>query len=268
MVYIQDHTAKQGVVRSFYDKNAHVALQAAQNYGEVFTLPQFLQLRSTLPFDDLLWNIPVTLQTEEIFGKNQQGDPVAIMVHGAGLLSPERIQAGIKLEDFTDDPPHHGLTRTKSGLGEHALKLEEQEIFDLLEGKTPGMLVYSFLDYLLYSNHSSKMHGLFRDHADLIDLKNGHYAQNILADDSRAIALAGGRDKLIAYFDMLGTDSMGYTTVSPYVDFNQPQGRFLQVHGKNQLVYSSMQMDGPARFLAIKRDELQEKIDKHLVLDH
>src|SRR3989344_5825317 len=100
MVHVQDHpifllednTIKQGMARSFYDQHGYIALHQAQEYGEVLTMPEFLQALYLSSFQSSLSEIPFTVRTEEIIGKSKQGNYVAVVMHGAGVLTPKRIR--------------------------------------------------------------------------------------------------------------------------------------------------------------------------------
>ena len=87
----------------------------------------------------------------------------------------------------------------------------------------------------------------------------------------RVISLAGGAENLEHCFDLLdlyhGLNKMRYSHPLHDLDPEQPQGRFIEVHGIQNLFYSHMEMDGSARFLAVKLEELQEKIDKEIMIE-
>jgi len=277
MPVIQDHqlfllegnTIKQGIAKSFYGQNAHVVLQEAQDYGDVITLPEFLQALYLSSFEDSLTRIPFTVQTEEIIGRSKAGNEVAIVVHGLGLLTSQRIHQRIRIEELTEGKvPDHGLTRTASGRGQFALPLQDDEVYALLDGYV--VPVFSYSEFIGISR-------LPRDYAVVRDLDlqkeipSGNYSLNLLQEIPRVIALAGGVDNLKPCLDLLalhyGQEEIRYSHHLHDIDPRQPQGRFLEVHGTGDLFYGEMEMDGPARFLAVKRGDLEEKIDKAVTVE-
>src|SRR3989344_4633770 len=90
-------------VRSFYDQHTYAALRAAENYGPVFTLPEFLEARMQND-DDALW-LPYTVRTEEILGRNKSGKLISVIVHGTGLLTAERIERAQAMEKGLTQKP-------------------------------------------------------------------------------------------------------------------------------------------------------------------
>ena len=76
------YTVKQGAARSFYGYWLQDVLREAQAYGDVLTLPKFLQGLCLSSFHGFLARVPFAVQTEEILGKTKAGNSVAIVVHG------------------------------------------------------------------------------------------------------------------------------------------------------------------------------------------
>ena|SRR3989338_1225202 len=283
MVYIQDHpislvegnTIKQGRATSFYGQHGYAVLQKAQEYCEVLTLPEFLQALYLSSFQSSLLEIPFTVQTEEIIGKSKAGNHVAIVVHGTGILTPKRIRNGSILEEVEDEVPDHGLTRTKSGRGQFALPLYEAEIHALLEGYILPIFQYS--DFQPGRSNLPREYAVVRDFHPETEFPtekyfaNDYYALRELEVIPRVISLAGGAENLEHCFDLLtlyhGLKKMRYSHPLHDLDPEQPQGRFIEVHGIGNLFFSHMEMDGSARFLAVKREELEEKIDKDVTLE-
>ena len=283
MVHIQDYsislieenTIKQGMARSFYSQHGYAVLQKAQEYGDVFTLPEFLQTLYLSSFQGSLTEVPFTLQTEEIIGKSKAGSPVAVVVHGSGLLTPKRIRNGIILEEIVEyEVPDHGLTRTKSGRGQFALPLYDAEIDALLEGHI--LPIFQYADFKSGISNLPREYAIVRDFCSEKEFPTDKYFArdyylSMLKEVPRIISLAGGVENLENCFDLLnlhcGLQEMRYSHSLHDIDPEQAQGRFVEVHGINNLFYSFMGMDGPARFLAVKRENLQEKIDKEIMIE-
>lgn len=271
MAYLQEHfisllsgtTIKQGVATSFYDQHNYVALEKAQQHGEVLTLPELMQVRSLLPFDDLLWRVPITAQTEEITGKTKQGNAVAIVVHGSGLLISERIFQGIE----------EGLTRTLSGKEQYAVSLKEKELHDLLEGNTlwNDIGVYSYAEFRKAKLEHLRRYAIVRDLDRHADLAPAHYDLRRLLDVPRWQCFASGEENLEAYLSLLKlyckNKRVDYSYPYAPLDSDQPQGRLLQLEGLLPVVNCSKEMDGWGRFISVKKELLEEKVDKEIIVE-
>lgn len=280
MVYIQEHpislldgnNIKQGTATSFYGQQGYKILQHAQDYGEVLTLPEFLQVLYLLSFQSSLLEIPFTVRTEEIIGKSRQGNNIAIVVHGAGLLTPKRICEGINIEPVREDEvPDHGLTRTKSGKGQFALPLYDYEIHALLEGDI--LPIFTYDDFKKDISSLPREYAVVRDFHPRTEVQSEYRFLSTLEVIPRVVSLAGGSENLELCLDALnrcGLKKINYSHSLNYledVDLEQPQGRFIEVHGVGNLFYGGMEMDGPARFLSVQRDTLEEKIDKEVRIE-
>ncbi|HLD40435.1 MAG TPA: hypothetical protein VJB13_04825 [Candidatus Nanoarchaeia archaeon] len=263
------YLVKQGIAKSFYSYWMQDALQEAQQYGEVLTLPEVLEALGLSSFQGFLAEVPVTVQTEEIIGKTKAGNAVAIVVHGKGLLTPQRIIAGTIIEKIVDNMvPDHGLTHTVSGKGQFALPLEREELTALLAGNIVPL--YSYSGFTKESN-LPREYAIVRDLDLNTEVLNGDYSFTILKKIPRLISLAGGQENLENCFDLwqvkLGGERMHYSHTLHYLDLNQPQGRLMEVHGARNLFYSFREMGGPARFVAVNRENLEERIDKEVTIE-
>lgn len=277
MVYIQNHwialakqnTIKQGSARSFYG-NISESLLSAQKHGEVFSLPEFLQALTLSSFEGPLTGVPFTVQTEEIIGKSKQGNSVTVVVHGPGLLTAERITQGIVLKEFDGKIPDHGLTRTISGRGQFALPLFNHEVEALLEGRI--LPVYSYTEFKAGISNLPRRYAVVRDFHPRKEIPEGYQFLSTLKVLPRLISLAGGVENLECTLDLLAIDKkidrMGYFHPFRQIDPDQPQGRFIEIHGVHHLFYSFREMDGTARFLSVKKEELEERISGISTIDY
>jgi len=276
MVVVQDHpislirgyTIKQGSAKSFYGQQGYLLLHKAQEYGDVLTLPEFLQVLYLDSFQGPLAEIPFTLQTEEIVGKSKAGNSVAIVVHGQGLLTPERISKGIIIEEADKDGFFdHGLTKTESGRGQFALPLYDAEIWTLLEGQI--LPIFSYPEFKRISN-LPQHYAVVRDFHPRTELPSGNQFLSTLAVIPRVVSLAGGLENLEQCVEMLtihGLRKIQYSHPLHDIDLEQPQGRFIEAQGIHNLFYSFRQMDGPARFISVREENMEEKFDKEVVVE-
>ena len=275
MVYIQDHcisliakeqgkyTLKQGMAKSFYHQHVYVALQKAQEYGEVLTMPELLQAKAFASFDDLLWKVPFIAESEEIIGLSMAGTAVSITVHGRGLLTPERIKEEIIF----------GLTKTESGRSQHAVGLKAEEVHALLDGKTPSgeIAVYSYEDFMKNSSLLPRKYAVVRDFELRKEIPAVEQSLTTLAVLPLLRTYAGGEENLALYLGALGeyyqTARAVYSHNFHSVDVTIAQGRLLQTQGIVQMLGGCLDMSAPARFLAMRREDLEEKIDKEVTIE-
>lgn len=279
MVYIQEHpislivanTIKQGMARSFYDQQGYLALQEAQEHGDVLTMPEFLQALYLSSFQGSLVEVPFTVQTEEIIGKSREGNQVAAVVHGTGLLTPKRIRDGIIIEAAMEDEiPDHGLTRTISGRGQFALPLYDYEVHALLEGHI--LPIFHYADFKKGISNLPREYAVVRDFHPRTEVpSDNHQYLNTLKEIPRVISLAGGVENLENCLELLNLQhsvkTLDYSHPLHHLDPEQPQGRFVEVHGLGNLFYSHKEMDGSARFLSVKKENLEEKFDKEIMIE-
>lgn len=271
MVVIQDHpvsliegnTIKQGTAKSFYDQHGYIALHKAQEYGDVLTMPELLQAKALASFDDLLWKVPFTAESEEIIGLSGAGNAVSITVHGRGLLTPERIKEEVIL----------GLTKTESGRSQYAVGLKAEEVHALLDGKTPSgeIAVYSYEDFMKNSSLLPRRYAVVRDFDLRKEIPAVEQFLTTLTALPRLRTYAGGEENLALYLDALGeyyqTRRAVYSHNFHSVDVTMAQGRLLQTHGIVQMLDGCLDMSAPARFLAMKGEDLEEKIDKEVTIE-
>lgn len=256
----KNYIIKQGPAKSFYSENIVTALRGAQEYGSILTMPRFLQARCLAPFDDSLWQLPFIVQTEEVVGKTKQGNGVGITVHGAGLLTPERIEQAKKA----------GLTRNPTGKNEFAIPLSDSEIHALLEGKPSSgeILVYPYLEFEKGIANLPGRYAVVRDFDPRMELPEGENYIGCFYHLPRFIAAAGGVEESRTYLDVvrIARHSERVSHFHPYhdLDVEQPQGRLLGVGGFYFLLDICLEMDGSARFLALRKEDLEERIDTFL----
>ena len=118
-----------------------VALKEAITYAGkngIVTLPEFLAAKVKAGKDHDFWKNWYTVHTEENIGIDDKGrfykkkEPVLVVVHGGGILTPERIQQAYR-----------------EGLVGNSAKYTPEEFKSLLEGKLidgTSLDLYSFED--------------------------------------------------------------------------------------------------------------------------
>jgi len=116
--------------KTFYDRSMPNALRQAIGYtrksGIVATMPEFIALKVKADKSHAFWNDWYTVLTEEDIGIDKKGafytkgEPVLIVVHGGGILTPDRIQQAYE-----------------EGLLNKSAKYKEEEFDALLEGRLP-----------------------------------------------------------------------------------------------------------------------------------
>ncbi len=192
----------------FDDENLAAALRKAQDYvdedGFVLTMPELLQAKTAADSNHTYWQKGYDVLTDEYVGPGPDGNPIVVVLHGGGLLTPERIERANE----------EGLTDT------HAAKLDEDEWLDLLEGKLPDgatIPMYTYDDFLHGLTFSLDEYGaLFIDEINrgvsrrygvVLGFEDAKSTQSSIQDreaflaNPLAIARSGGEAMAAAYFD-------------------------------------------------------------------
>lgn len=239
-----------GHAASFYDKRQSVALRSAQEHagaeGYVVTLPELLQARIRTDRRHLVWREVYTTLSEEYVGPGPDGCPVVMVLHGGGLLTPERMERA-----YTD-----GLTET------HASRLDDDEWADLLEGRMPdGTLIpmFGYGDFAAYVGELPRRYGILLGFEDAKGTHSGMHKREEFLANPLAVARSGGKERAAAYFDR--AQSCGKLACwYPFgkIDPAKAQGRALFAFGGRLYGYDGLDgdsaLDGYGRFLAVRPD--------------
>lgn len=219
-----DDLIKRG--KEFYDDSLPTALRNAKKHatpkGIVATMPHLISGRALSDKSNYLWQNWFTAQTEENIGIDKKGTyttkgkPVLIIVHGEGILTPERIE-----KTYEDE-----LTN------EYAAKLAEQEIDDLLEGKLPNgenIKLHSFKDFKKETAKLPLKYGIVIDFAIAKKTKSDYHNKKAFLKNPLVIARAGGEEYLERYFDKQKSEDEQVGNWHPFnsIDPLQYQGRLL-----------------------------------------
>jgi len=212
----------------FYDSYLPHALRRAIEYagdeGFVASMPQLLHARSNAPFDNIIWNMWFSSNSEESLVKTSQGNHVVVTVHGGGIFgTPERYERLYR----TDTNRFSEISFT----GLFAGKITERESLGLLQGKLPDgteFPVFSFDEF-----HRG-IADLPRRYAVIMDLNtargshSGYTDFDLLREDPVLIVRSGGAEAARAYLDKArsrhNTSKMGsWHPFKVVKDVDQPQ---------------------------------------------
>ena len=220
-------------LKMFYDMNLPNALKGAQGYakerrGCVLSMPQLIQTRINSGSDDELWHNWYTALSEEIVCKTPHGNDVVIVLHGGGMLTPERIQRAY------NGGYGKGLTSND------AVRIINDEVKDLLEGKLfdgNGLPMFSSEEFSKTNiSDSDRNYGVIMDFDTIRKTESGNQDISKLSNNPLFIARVGGIEQATEYLDkakkVYKTEKMGNWHYFEHIDPAEAQGRLL-VLGNN-----------------------------------
>ena len=229
-------TGTRMVAAIFFDSYATAALKSALRYagddGFVASLPQLLHARVNAGYDNIIWNIWFTANSEESVVTTPQGHHVVVVVHGGGIFAtPTRLERSYRADLDRSNPD--GLT------GQYAAKITPREARDLLDhGKLPDgstIPMYAFNEISQGVSDVPMRHGIVLDYQVAKGSTSGYELFRSLRRDPLMIARAGGPEAVEAYLDKAaarhGTKRMGSFHPFSRIDPDQPQTRLLNLGG-------------------------------------
>ncbi len=231
---------------AFYDAKLPQALRSAQAHagadGHVATLPELLQARARADRKHLVWEEWYAALSDEYAGPGPDGTPVVIVLHGGGLLTPERIERAYA----------KGLTDTC------AARLDEGEWLDLLEGKLPDgttIPMHAYEDFKESASELPRRYGVIIDFEDAKGTQSGRQEREPFLANPLAVARSGGEETAAAYFDRAQKDGeLGCWHPFGSVDPSEAQGRvlFADLGGNGLSGNYGLGYDG--RFLGVQKN--------------
>jgi len=187
--------------------------------GLVASLPEFVEMQTTVGKDDTKLLGPFITSSEEIMGRDtlgvytNNGGPIVLVFHGAGLIKPKRVNLNVSNRArFT------------------------QEEFDQLikEGdeKTEGKIPIFGIDSLIQAGQAILPRYGVAVPYDLDKIK--HSGQNVLSvfkDNPLVIARAGGREFLEKYYEKNRNPITNHVVNDHHLEdqnFDTPEGVILE----------------------------------------
>lgn len=205
--------------RVFNADNIPSALRDSQEYakngGIVLSMPDFIQAILHLDDDHFLWKQSwISTLSEEHIGIDEdgifveKGKAVLVVVHGGGILTPERIEMA------KDD----GLINSSSA------KLNHSEFYNLLKGHVASgnkIPLYNFNEFLEVCS-LPRNHGIVVDFEDVRNDNGGHLLKGEFMTDKGIIARVGSLEYLEDFFEKAKNRSNmvanwpNYRKIDPY----------------------------------------------------
>src|SRR3989338_11637526 len=243
--------------RSFYSDakdnkgkylGAAVALKEAITYAGkngIVTLPEFLAAQVKTGEDHDFWKQWYTVHTEENIGIDDKGlfykkkEPVLVVVHGGGILTPDRIQQAYR-----------------EGLVNNSAKYTPEEFNSLLEGKLSdgtSLDLYSFEDIKKGVSGLPHQFGVVMPYKTAKETTSGSHKKKAWIKNPLVIARNGGTQNLEDYFDK-AKDSNG--DLGNYYSFDgrdatTPQGCVLFVNNYDNGLSGDFNLYNYARFVGV-----------------
>jgi len=224
---------------------APIAFQEALNYageeGIVANMPFLIAGKSVANKNNYLWKTWFTCNSEEHCGM-KDGSPVIIVVHGGGILTPERIKQAYK----------DGLTSA------HAASLSSDEWNGLLEGELPNGDKTNL--YELSDVKEGKIPEPFGKYAVILPFElakntnSSRHNKTEFMENHLVIARAGTLEHLDAYFEKAKHSTEN--NVGCYHRFNevnpaQAQGRLLYLNDNYSGLVGNGNLDFNGRFVGV-----------------
>jgi hypothetical protein len=254
-----------------------LALDTAQlrgPHGYIASMPELMQARLDVGFDNLLWTVQVnnvcttpyiSAYSEMNIIQRDDGSRFLVFVHGGGILShPDRIFSAYRM-DASMWNAGCGLT------GDYTPRLKEQEASDLLEGKLPDGTKLPLFEF---SEFAKGIEDLPRRYAVIMDYETAKSAAYSLSrplkdmrSDPLLIVNCGGPYYVEAYLEKLA--SRGQETVGGWYPFQHAWNH--DQFNSSYILYTNasgntlaMGLAGtPSRYVAVSNDKADTTV-RHL----
>lgn len=247
--------------RTFYsqEKNENdqyigtaVAFEQALNYagkkGIVLTMPELIKARIKAKDDHEYWGNWYCVHSEENIGIDKKGifykkdDPVLVVVHGGGILTPDRINTAIG-----------------EGLIDGSVKYTDQEFSKLLEGKLPDkseIPLYNIEQITKGVDPLPHRFGVVMPYALAQETNSGYYKKDAFLENPLVIARNGGKSNLEAYFDRASDLDGDLGNNHPFNgrDASTPQGRVLFLYSRYDGLVGSNNLSSYGWFVGVRKN--------------
>jgi hypothetical protein len=234
--------------QEFYDNKLPIALQQAIDHagtdGIVVTMPELLAAKIQVERSHQFWNNWFSVQTEENIGIDESGtillsgESALVVVHGGGILTPERIE-----QAYTEN------------LINGSAKYTNLEFADLLQGKLPdgsSIQLYT-LDDIKRSSPTERRYGIVMPFSIAQETESKYHQKDEFVENPLVVARFGGMDNIEKYFD-LAKDSdqeVGNWHRFTEIDPTQAQGRVLYLNVNDNGLSGNGNLDINGRFVGV-----------------
>ena len=243
---VDDFLRGEPAVKPFDDSSLPTALEQALGHagseGIVLTMPELMAAKVKANKRHEFWNGWYAVHTEEDIGIDQKGrfygrnEPVLVVVHGGGILSPERIRKAY------DD-----------GLVSGSARYEQEEFDMLLEGKVSETLPLYPFEEVQGGLSLPHRYGVVIPYATAQATQSGYHKKKAFMGNPLVVARAGGMEHVEAYFNK-AVDSDGKVRNNhPFTgrDASQAQGRVLFLNNNISGLVGDINLNIYGRFVGV-----------------
>ena len=220
-----------------------IALQNAVDSNlRIATLPYLIAGKATADRNNYLWDNWFTALSEEYVVVDKKGTSQVVVLHGGGILTPERIQRAY------DD----GLTL------QNAAKLDNLEVSDLLKGKLPNgesIQIYTVDD--IKNGRIPKpfgKYGIMLDFETAKRYNSDYLAKTDFMNNKLVMARAGTLEYLDKYFEKAKhpqNKNVGNWHRFAEINLLQNQGRFLYLNNSYDGLSGNDDLNYNGRFVGV-----------------
>src|SRR3989344_6268077 len=213
----------------FYDTSMPQALRQAMEYataqGIIANMPEFIAAKVKADKSHAFWQNWYTVLTEENIGIDKKGsfytrgEPVLVVMHGGGILTPDRIQQAYD-----------------EGLISNSAKYRNEEFDALLEGRLldgTSFPLYRLEDIKDGRSNLPHQFWVVLPYKTAQDTKSGYHQKKPFLENPLVLArTAGSHDYLESFYEKAKASDGDLGNYHPFSgrDATIPQGRVLFVY--------------------------------------
>ena len=234
---------------TFYDAKMPIALRRAEEHagssGIVVNLPEFIAAKAKADKNHAFWNDWYTVQTEEDIGIDitgkfyTRGTPILVVMHGGGILLPERIEAA------------HTM-----GLLNGSAKFQENEFEDLLKGNIYGKSfpLYRIAEVKKGVSNLPHQFGVVMPYKIAQRTNSGYHQKDPFLKNPLVLARAASSlDHLENYYEKAKASDNNLGNWHPFKnrDASVPRGRVFFVNSTYNGLYGNSSLNDNGRFVGV-----------------
>ncbi|MDP3989734.1 MAG: hypothetical protein Q8Q01_00845 [archaeon] len=236
--------------KTFYDGSMPKALRQAIEYagssGIVANMPEFVAAKAKAEKSHAFWQNWYTVLTEENIGIDKKGsfytrgEPVLVVMHGGGILTPDRIQQAYD-----------------EGLISNSAKYRNEEFDALLEGRLldgTSFPLYRLEDIKDGRSNLPHQFGVVLPYKTAQDTKSGYHQKKPFLENPLVLArTAGSHDYLEAFYEKAKASDGDLGNYHPFSgrDATIPQGRVLFVDSAGGGLFGGSGLGSGGRFVGV-----------------
>ena len=228
-----------------YNSDMPTALEKALEYGLAATMPELIAAKLEADKDHAFWKKYFTTHSEENIGPNlkeserkyyKKSEHLLVVVHGGGLLTPERIRQAYQ-----------------EGLNEGSAVYTDEEWTNLLKGKLPGGIKLYTLEQVMKGIEKPHRFGVVMPYSMAQQTESGYHQKQPFLDNPLVIARNGGLENLDEYYEKAKHSDGDLGNHHPFQDrdASTPGGRLLVLGNNYDGLYGVIILYGNGRFVGV-----------------